>query len=243
MQLMEIVLFILLAGLPYYFLLRKFISYDKIFIISTLLLLVGLFIKFQTGLQCSWACITISLISALITFYVALKTTNLYRLSYHFLFINAPVFLLIDIKYSIYYAVALIITLIGLYFIGTYYKRNYGSANFANISGLAIKTPFVGFVLRIYLISLALYPPFPNSVFLFNSFLKNETSYMWYVVLAIVIFSNFFIAMRILTNTVFGKPNKIIFYSDIKGKERLAHFFIIILLTIWGLNGLMEVLR
>lgn len=243
MQLIEILLLILLAGVPYYLLLRKFISYDKIFIISTLFLLIGLFIKFLTGFQCGWICITISLVSTLITFYIALKTTNLHRLSYYFLFMNAPVFLLIDIKYSIYYAVALIITLIGLYFIGNYYKRNYGSANFANISGLAIKTPFVGFVLRIYLISLALYPPFPNSVFLFNSFLKNETSYMWYVVLAIVIFSNFLIAMRILTNTVFGKPNEIIFYNDIKGNERLAHFFIIAILTIWGINGLMEVLK
>jgi len=243
MQLIEIVLLVLLSGVPYYLLLRRFISYDKIFVISTLFLLAGLFVKFQTELQCSWVCITISIFSVLITFYIALKTTNLYRLSYHFLFMNSPVFLLIDIKYSIYYAVALIITLVGLFFIGKYYKRNYGSANFANISGLAIATPFVGFVLRIYLISLALYPPFPNSVFLFNSFVKDETSYMWYVVLAVVIFSNFLISMRILTNTVFGKPNKIIFYNDIKGKERIAHFIIVILLTIWGLNGLMEVLK
>jgi NADH:ubiquinone oxidoreductase subunit 2 (subunit N) len=156
---------------------------------------------------------------------------------------NSPVFLLIDIKYSIYYAVALIITLIGLYFVGTYYKNNYGSPNYAGISGLAIATPFIGFVLRVYLISLALYPPFPNAVFLFNSFIKNETGYFWYVVFGIVLFSNFFIAMRILTNTVFGKPNKIIFYKDIKGKERLGHFFIILLLTIWGLNGITEVLK
>lgn len=66
---------------------------------------------------------------------------------------------------------------------------------------------------------------------------------MWYFVLAVVMFINFFIAMKILTNTVFGKPNKIIFYKDITGKERIGHFLVIILLTIWGLNGLMEVLR
>lgn len=151
MGFVEIILLLLLSGVPYYLLLRKFLSCEKIFILSSVLLFTGLFVKFSTGIQCSWLCINISVISALITFFMALKTSNLYRLSYYFIFMNASVFLLIDIRYSIYYAVALIITLIGLYFVGTYYKNNYGSANYANISGLAIATPFVGFVLRIYL--------------------------------------------------------------------------------------------
>ncbi|RMA97118.1 hypothetical protein [Hydrogenothermus marinus] len=244
---MELLIFILVGGIPYYFLFeildKKNKNLSKYFPLFSNLLIIGLLLRFIYQVDFSYAFIIISLISTLITAYKAIKTSNLYKLAYYFLFLNSSIFLLIDIKYSIYYAVALIITCVGLYFVGNYYKNNYGSANFSGISGLALESPIIGFVLRIYLISLALYPPFPNAVFLFNSFIKNETSYIWYIVFGIVFFTNFLIAMRVLTNTVFGKPNKYIFYKDILGSEKFIHFFIIFLLTIWGINGIMEVLN
>ncbi len=241
---MEILLLILLAGVPYYLLIEK--TFGKYtFFVSASLLVLGLMLMLLTGTDCSQnnICIIIAILTSIFTTYKALKTTNLYKLTNYFIFINSPVYFLFSLNYFIYFSFALLITLIGMYLIGSYYEKNYGSANFYSVGGLALEAPFAGLFLRIYLINLALYPPFPNAVFLFNSMLKDKLDLIWYTVIIVFFFGNFFVAMKILTNTVFGKANKNIFYIDLESKERLFHTVLNIVLLVIGIYGLKEVLQ
>ncbi len=238
----EFLMVLLLAGLPYYVFFEKKFS-EKFFYVSFFLILVGLSLLWFFNLQCNYVCIFIALATSIFTTYKAIKTTNLYKLSYYFLFINSPVYFLFSIKYSVYFIISLLITSLGLFLIGKYYERNYGSPNFYGIGGLALQAPIAGLFLRIYLITLALYPPFPNAVLLFNSMLKSELDIVWYTVVVVFFFGNFFVAMRILTNTVFGKPNKNVFYIDFNVREKLIHTLLNITLLVIGIYGLKEVLQ
>jgi len=241
---MEILLLFLLAGVPYYLVIEK--TLDKYtFFISASLLVFGLMLMLLIDINCSQnkICILTAILTSVFTTYKALKTTNLYKLANYFIFINSPVYFLFSLEYFIYFTFALIITLIGTYLIGVYYEKNYGSANFYGIGGLAIEAPYAGLFLRIYLINLALYPPFPNAVFLFNSMLKDKLDLIWYTVIIVFFFGNFFVAMKILTNTVFGKSNKNIFYVDLESKEKLFHTVLNVALLVIGIYGLKEVLQ
>ncbi len=241
---MELILLFFLAGVPYYIFLEK--GFKKyIFFISAFLLILGLGTMLLFGLDCNQnkICIIFAILTSLFTTYKALKTTNIYKLTNYFIFINSPVYFLFSLEYFIFFTFSLLITLLGLYLIGYYYEKNYGSANFYSIGGLALEAPFVGFFLRIYLINLALYPPFPNAVFLFNSMLKDKLDFIWYTVIIVFFFGNFFVAMKILVNTVFGKANKNIFYVDLESKERLIHTALNVILLSVGIYGLTEVLK
>ena len=240
---MEVLLLLLLGGIPYYLLIEKSLKKYNVFI-SSALLIIGLFVMLFTGISCNthkW-CILVAIATSLFTTYKALKTTNFYKLANYFIFINSPVYFLFSLEYFIFFTFSLLITLIGFYLIGTYYEKNYGSANFYGIGGLALEAPFAGLFLRVYLINLALYPPFPNAVFLFNSMLKDKLDLIWYTVIVVFFFGNFFVAMKILTKTVFGKANKNIFYIDLDTKERLFHTVLNIVLLAVGIYGLKEVL-
>ncbi len=241
---MELILLILLGGIPYYlFIENKLKKYTVIF--SSFLLILGLFLSLLWDINCASNvfCVVISIITSLFTVLKASKTKNLYKLANYFIFINAPIYLLFSLKYSVFFALSLIFTLAGLYLISYYYENNYGSANFAGIGGLAIAAPFAGFFLRVYLINLALYPPFPNAVFLFNSMIKSELDIIWYLAIIVSFIGNFLVSMRILTNTVFGSPNKNIYYVDLNSSEKVTHFILILILLIIGLYGLKEVIQ
>ncbi len=241
---MEFILLFLLAGVPYFLLMEKKLKKYSFFV-SAFLLITGLALMLILDISCNQnkICIAIAIFTSLFATYRALKTTNLYKLANYFIFINSPVYFLFSLEYFIFFTVSLLVTLIGLYLMGVYYEKNYGSANFYSIGGLALEAPFAGLFLRIYLINLALYPPFPNAVFLFNSMLKDKLDLVWYTVIIVFFFGNFFVAMKILVNTVFGKANKNIFYIDMESKERFLHTVLNIVLLAIGIYGLEEVLK
>ena len=170
------------------------------------------------------------------------KTTNLYKLSYYILFFNAPMLIMFEAKQSILYGISLLLTLFGIYFMGRYYERNYGSANYRSVSGITLVTPYAGLFLTIYLTTLALYPPFPNSLLFLNAILSADTNTMWYLSVIVIFFGNFLIAMRVMAKTVFGKPNDNVHYIDLAPKERWLHLAIFALLLVLSVVGLKEVL-
>ncbi len=240
---MEILLLILLAGVPYYLLIENRFKKATFFISASLLILGLIIMLLKGGSKVSEIYIFISILTSLFTTYKALKTTNFYKLASYFIFINSPVYFLFSIDHFIYFTFSLFITLVGIYLVGKYYERNFGSANFYGVGGLTLEAPIAGFFLRIYLINLALYPPFPNAVFLFNSMLRDKLDLMWYTVILVFFFGNFFVAMKILTSTVFGKPNNKFFYIDMETKERVIHTLINVAILLIGIYGLAEVLK
>ena len=49
--------------------------------------------------------------------------------------------------------------------IASFYEKHYGSANYLYVRGVTLATPLVGISITVYLITLGLYPPLPNSLF------------------------------------------------------------------------------
>nr|UAX26246.1 DAC T subunit [synthetic construct]UAX26250.1 DAC T subunit [synthetic construct] len=236
---MSIILLILAAGVPYYLILEKNkkLNSEKIFLISSFLVLCAIVISsFVTGTYSSLLVI-ISLLSAIFSIYKATKTTNFYKFGYYLLFINAPFFMLFIREQGVLYTLSLLITLGGVYSIAKHYDKYYGSANYHGISGTTLATPYVGAFLTVYLITLALYPPFPNALFLLSSMIKEEPTLLWYIVVVIVFLGNFMVAMRVMPRTVFGTPNTNLHYVDLTSKEKIIHFIIIILLLILSIIG------
>lgn len=238
-MLMSIILLILAAGVPYYLVLEKNknLNNEKIFLISSFLVLCAIVISSFTASTYSSALVIISLISAVFSIYKASKTTNFYKFGYYLLFINAPFFMLFIREQGVMYSVSLLITLGGVYSIAKHYDKYYGSANYHGISGTTLATPYVGAFLTVYLITLALYPPFPNALFLLSSMIKEETTLLWYIVVVVVFFGNFIIAMRVMPKTVFGTPNTNLHYVDLTAKEKIMHFVIIIILLVLSIIG------
>jgi len=163
-------------------------------------------------------------------------------LAYYILFFNAPMLIMFQAKESTLYGVSLLITLLGIFMMGKYYERSYGSANYRSITGITLVTPYAGLMLTIYLTALALYPPFPNSLMFLNGILAAELSALWYITVVIIFFGNFLIAVRVMAKTVFGKPNTNVHYIDLGPKERWLHLSIFIILLVLSVVGLKELL-
>lgn len=238
-MLMSIILLILAAGVPYYLVLEKYQKLDneKIFLISSFLVLCAIMISSFVAGTYSSLLVIISLLSAIFSIYKATKTTNFYKFGYYLLFINAPFFMLFIREQGVLYSLSLLITLGGVYSIAKHYDKYYGSANYHGISGTTLATPYVGAFLTVYLITLALYPPFPNALFLLSSMIKEETTLLWYIVVVVVFFGNFLVAMRVMPKTVFGTPNTNLHYVDLTSKEKIMHFIIIIALLVLSIIG------
>ncbi len=236
---MSIILLILAAGVPYYLILEKSkkLSNEKIFLISGFLLLCAIVISSFVASEYSSQLVMVSLLSAIFSIYKASKTTNFYKFGYYLLFINAPFFMLFIREQGVLYSVSLLITLSGIYSIAKHYDKYYGSANYHGISGTTLATPYVGGFLTVYLITLALYPPFPNALFLLSSMIKEETTLLWYIVVVVLFFGNFMVAMRVMPRTVFGTPNTNLHYVDLTSKEKIMHFVIIIILLVLSIIG------
>lgn len=241
-MLTNFILLFLFSGVLYYlYLEKKKLSYEKIFLLSAFLMLCGMIILLITQQEIVIVVMIALVLSSLFSFYKATKTTNLYKLSYYIMFFNAPV-LVFGIKESFYYGISLLVSLFGIYLMAKYYNKNYGSANYQPITGLTLVSPYAGFFLTIYLTTLALYPPFPNSILFFNAILSVDTNVLWYIIVAIVFFGNFFLAAKVMAKTVFGKPNANVHYIDLSTKERNIHIAIFIALIILSILGLQEVL-
>ena len=236
---MSIILLILAAGVPYYLILEKSkkLNNEKIFLISAFFLLCAIIISSFVDSKYSSQLLIVSLLSAIFSIYKASKTTNFYKFGYYLLFINAPFFMLFIREQGVLYSLSLLITLSGIYSIAKHYDKHYGSANYHGISGTTLATPYVGVFLTVYLITLALYPPFPNALFLLSSMIKEETTLLWYIVVVVLFFGNFIVAMRVMPKTVFGTPNSNLHYVDLTTKEKIMHFIIIIILLVLSIIG------
>ena len=243
-MLINFILLLLFAGIPYYLFFEKtkILNKEKIFYLSSLLVIAGMIFSHQVPQTASMPFAIVALIASLISLYKANKTTNLYKLAYYILFFNAPMLIMFQAKESTLYGVSLLITLLGIFMMGKYYERNYGSANYRSITGITLVTPYAGLMLTIYLTALALYPPFPNSLMFLNGILAAELNTLWYITVVIIFFGNFLIAVRVMAKTVFGKPNTNVHYIDLAPKERWLHLTIFIILLVLSVVGLKELL-
>ena len=238
----NILLLLLAAGVPYYILLEKSDKFTSksIFLLSGFLLLCAIILSFSVPNERATPFVVISFISALFSIYKATQTTNFYKLGYYFIFINAPFFILFE-KQGAFYSLSLLVSLLGIYAIASFYDKHYGSANYLSVRGITLATPLVGIHMIVYLISIGLYPPLPNSLFFMTYIFNGEPNLLWYVVVITLYFANFLISMRILERSLFGKPNPNIHYVDLNNKEKITHFTIIILLTLLSIYGLKEI--
>ena len=243
-MLIDSILLLLFAGIPYYLFFEKtkILGKEKIFYLSSLLVIGGMVLSHELPQTASMPFAIIALIASLFSLYKANKTTNLYKLAYYILFFNAPMLIMFQAKESTFYGVSLLITLFGIFLMGKYYERNYGSANYRSITGITLVTPYAGLMLTIYLTALALYPPFPNSLMFLNGILNSELSTLWYIAVVIIFFGNFLIAVRVMAKTVFGKPNTNVHYIDLAPKERGLHLTMFIILLVLSVVGLKELL-
>ena len=242
-MLIDFALLFLSAGLPYYILLEKStrLNSKQIFLLSAFLLLCAVVLSLSIPNEHPTLLVVISLLSAMYSIYKASKTTNFYKLGYYLIFVNAPFFILFEDR-GLMYSLSLLVSLSGLYLIGKFYEKNYGSANYSNITGITLVTPCLGTYLTFYLIALALYPPFPNSVFFLSYIFKSEPDLLSYIVVISLFFGNFFLAMRVMKKTLFGRPNPNIDYVHMTSKEKTIHFIILLLLLILSIFGLKETL-
>jgi hypothetical protein len=243
-MLMEFILLFLLAGVPYYVLFEKtnILGKEKIFYLSAFLVIGGLVLSNESSQTVSMPIISVALLASMFSLYKANKTYNLYKLAYYILFFNAPMLIIFRAKESALYGTSLLLALLGIFLIGKYYERNYGSANYRSITGITLVTPYAGLMLTIYLTALALYPPFPNSLMFLNGILNSELSTLWYIAVVIIFFGNFLIAVRVMAKTVFGKPNTNVHYIDLGPKERWLHLIMFITLLVLSAVGLKELL-
>ncbi len=239
----NIVLFLLAGGVPYYLFFEKNRSFSakKIFLLSVLLLLSAIVLSFYISNDHPVSLVVISFISALYSIYKASKTTNFYKLGYYFVFINAPFFMLFEEK-GAFYSLSLLVSLIGIYLIGRFYEKYYGSANYLAVKGITLATPYISTYITIYLLCIALYPPFPNSLFFLDYAFKNDAHALWSIVVPVLFMGNFFLAMRVMEKSLFGKPNTNIHYVDLDTKENIIHLIILAVLLGLSFYGLKEVL-
>ena len=241
---MDFILLFLFAGVPYYLLFEKtnILGKEKIFYFSTLLVVTGIIVSNITMETVSMPFVMVALLASFFSLYKANKTRNLYKLAYYILFFNAPMLLMFGVKESTLYGISLLLTLGGIFLMGKYYERNYGSANYKSVTGITLVTPYAGLMLTIYLTALALYPPFPNSLMFLNGILSSEINALWYITVVVIFFGNFLIAVRVMAKTVFGKPNDNVHYIDLEPKQRWLHLTIFILLLVLSIVGLQELL-
>ncbi len=243
-MLIELLLLFLFAGVPYYvfFEKTKMLGKEKIFLLSAVLVICGMVVSYKFQQEISMPIIIVAFIASLFSLYKANKTSNLYKLTYYILFFNAPMLVIFGTKESILYGVSLLVSLSGVYLMGKYYERSYGSANYKSVSGITLVTPYAGLILTSYFTALALYPPFPNAILFLNGILNADINVMWYLIVVVIFFGNFLIAVRVMAKTVFGKPNVNVHYIDVAPKERVLHLAIFILLLVLSIVGLQEVL-
>lgn len=239
----NIIFLLLVSGLPYYIFLEKSDKFTSksIFLLSAVMLSCAIFLSFFIHNAHSETLVIISFISAMYSVYRATKTTNFYKLAYYFIYINAPFFLLFE-EQGAFYSLSLLVSLIGLYSIANFYEKHYGSANYLYVRGITLATPLVGIHITVYLISIGLYPPLPNSLFFLTYIFNTEADLLWYVVVISIYMGNFLVSMKVLEKSIFGKTNPNIHYVDLNSSEKITHFIIIMLLSLLSIYGIKEIL-
>lgn len=238
------IIFLLLAGgVPYYLFLERSDKFSSktIFILSGFSLLCAVALTFIIHKEYTTPFVIISFVSAVYSIYRAMNTTNFYKLGYYFIFMNAPFFLLFEGN-GAFYSLSLLVSLLGIYAIASFYEKHYGSANYLYVRGITLATPLVGIHITVYLITIGLYPPLPNSLFFITYIFNSQANLLWFVVVITLYFGNFLVSMKVLEKAIFGKTNPNIHYVDLNFKEKVTHFTIIILLVLLSIYGLKEIL-
>ena len=92
------------------------------------------------------------------------------------------------------------------------------------------------------MITLGLYPPLPNSLFFLTYIFNAETNALWYLVVITLYFGNFFISMKVLEKSIFGKKNPGIHYVDLDYKDKVTHVTIMAMLVVLSFFGVKEIL-
>jgi hypothetical protein len=239
----NIIFFLLVGGLPYYVFLEKSnkVTSKFIFQMSAFLLLCAIVLSHFIDNEHSRTLVVISFISAMYSVYKATKTTNFYKLAYYFIYINAPYFLLFE-EQGAFYSLSLLVSVVGLYAIANFYEKHYGSANYLYVRGITLATPLVGIHITVYLISIGLYPPLPNSLFFLTYVFNTEADLLWYIIVISIYFGNFLVSMKVFERAIFGKTNPNIHYVDLNFKEKIIHFTIIVLLSLLSIYGIKEII-
>jgi hypothetical protein len=235
---------VLMGALPYYILFKSPKPRNALIIFSISAIGFLIYTLFPYLPKSSYNIIleAASFATSLLTFYLSYKTTNLTRLSYYFLFLNAvSIFVLPSHIFNVYYLSVLGSAFL-LYAISIKYIEIFESANFYNVKGLALKSPKLALMLRLTLMALGLYPPFSNFFSLFLGILKESANTVNYIIFSWIFFANFFMAFRIMKNTIFGAPNENIVYKDISGKTAIAMTFLLLVLALVGFSNLLEAL-
>lgn len=243
-MLIDLILLFLFAGVPYYVIFEKtnIISKENTFLFAALLVIIGMFISYKYPHEMTTPFMIVAFIASLFSLYKVHKTTNLYKLTYYILFFNAPLLIMFGIQEGILYATSLLVSLSGVYLMGRYYERSYGSANYQSVSGITLVTPYAGLILTMYFTALALYPPFPNALLFLNGILNSQIDLLWLLIVVVIFFGNFLIAVRVMAKTVFGKPNPNVHYIDVSGKDKLLHLAIFTILLVLSVIGLKELI-
>jgi len=239
----NIILLFLAGGVPYYFFLEKSDKFSSkfIFLVSGFLLLSAVVLTFFIDKEHTTPYVVISFLSALYSIYKATQTTNFYKLGYYFIFMNAPFFILFEGQ-GAFYSLSLLVSLLGIYAIASFYEKHYGSANYLYVRGITLATPLVGIHITVYLITIGLYPPLPNSLFFLTYIFNSQADLLWFIVVITLYFGNFLVSMRVLEKSIFGKTNPNIHYVDLNFKEKVTHFTIIMLLALLSIYGMREIL-
>ncbi len=239
----NILFLLLVSGVPYFIFLEKskLFNSKSIFLLSAFMLLGAIGLSFFMKNEHSEPFVIISFLSAVYTIYRATKTTNFYKLGYYFIFINAPFFLLFE-EQGAFYSLSLLVSLLGIYSIASFYEKHYGSANYLYVQGITLATPLVGISITVYLITLGLYPPLPNSLFFLTYIFNAEMNALWYMVVITLYFGNFLISMKVLEKSIFGKKNPDIHYVDLDYKDKVTHVTIMGMLIILSFFGVEEIL-
>ena len=239
----NILFLLLVSGVPYFIFLEKskLFTSKAIFLLSAFMLLGAIGLSFFMKNEHSEPFVIISFLSAAYTIYRATKTTYFYKLGYYFIFINAPFFLLFE-EQGAFYSLSLLVSLLGIYAIASFYEKHYGSANYLYVQGITLATPLVGISITVYLITLGLYPPLPNSLFFLTYIFNAETNALWYLVVITLYFGNFLISMKVLEKSIFGKKNPDIHYVDLDYKDKVTHVSIMAMLVVLSFFGVEEIL-
>ena len=219
----------------------KQLSSKHIFLVSSCLLLCAIVFQLYHPVEHAYSLAMVSLLGAVFSIYKATKTTNFYKLGYYLIFLNAPFFILFE-DHGMMYSLSLLVALTGLYLTAKFYEKNYGSANYGNITGITLVTPCIGTYLAFYLIAIALYPPFPNSLFFLSYIFDAEPDPLNYAVVITLFFGNFFLAMRVMRKTLFGRANPNIHYVHMTLKEKIIHAVILILFAVLSIYAVKETL-
>ena len=239
----SILLLLLCAGLPYYVFLEKNSKFNAkiIFYLSSFLLLCAILLSLYVPNEHNIFVVIIACATALYSIFRATKTTNFYKLAYYLIYVNAPFFMLFEEQGSLY-SLSMLVSLAGLFLIGNFYEKNYGSANYLTIRGITLTTPCVGTYLTLYLIAIALYPPFPNALYFLSYVLNAEANPLTYGVMIVLFGANFFLVMRVMKTTLFGRANPNIHYVHMSNQDKIIHSFVVAILLILSIYGLKEML-